>query len=98
MGALLQGNGVVINLGPLPSNSAGAGFVQAQRIITNSTAPATSTTFTSKGHLSTNTFRIRTILSAKWPKTGSPLGPLFSTLHGYRGACCRSITIAIALT
>jgi hypothetical protein len=35
----------------------------AQRIMTNSNAPATSTSFTSVSHFSTNTFRIRTILS-----------------------------------
>ena len=31
-------------------------FAQAQRIITDSRAPATSTTFTTDGHFSTNTF------------------------------------------
>jgi hypothetical protein len=31
-------------------------FVQAQRIITNNAAPATSTNFSSDGHFSENTF------------------------------------------
>jgi hypothetical protein len=36
----------------------GMAFIQAQGIMANIAAPATSTTFTSDGHLSTNTFRI----------------------------------------
>ena len=39
----------------------------------NSTAPATSTIFTSEGHFSTNTFRTSASFLANGPRAGSPL-------------------------
>jgi hypothetical protein len=44
--------------GRATAGSMSNGFVQAQRIIANSTATITSPTFTSDGHFSTNTFRM----------------------------------------
>jgi hypothetical protein len=81
----------------------GIAFVQAQRIIMKRTTPASSMNFTSDGYFSTNTLRIRAILSRKnGSKTGSPLGRSLPLSHSvrerYRGACCRSITNAIART
>ena len=40
-------------------------IVQAQRIMANITAPAASTTLTSDGHFSTNTYAYEAILSQK---------------------------------
>jgi len=37
-------------------------IIQAQRIIANSSAPATSTTFTIDSHFSRNTFRMQSVL------------------------------------
>jgi hypothetical protein len=47
-------------------------LVQAQRIMMNSTAAATSTNFRSDGHVSTNMFRMADILSTNSPTAGSP--------------------------
>jgi len=71
-------------------------LVQAQRIMTNSKAPATSTNITSDGHFSTNTFRTFDILSKHGPRGRFSAGPLYRLREGYRGAFCRSMTIAIA--
>jgi hypothetical protein len=59
-------------------------FVQAQRIITNSTAPAISTNFTSDSHFSTNTFRTREISFLKNGPMTFPSRPFSST--NYRRA------------
>jgi hypothetical protein len=51
-----------------------AASVQAQRIIANRTAPATSTTFTTDGHFSGNTFRMRSVLHLGTPPCRVPFG------------------------
>jgi hypothetical protein len=71
---------------------------QAQRTMTKSMAPAISMNIASDGHFSTNTFRTLDILSEASPTAGSSVGLFTKWGEGYRGAFCRSITIAIART